>query len=100
MSVTYFNDADEAFAFVSSVSFYSAITTALMGLVIALISMCLYGDKLKLVKFGRFLRKVAIFLMKGSMLLLILPLLYGLEATIIFRSFLENCYIILTKVFM
>jgi len=99
ITITYYNNYDEAIAFASSAFFYFAITVGLIGLMIAIVAISIYGDKANKVGFGKLLRKVAIFFMDGSMLFSILPFLYVLEATITFRSFLENCYIILTKVF-
>jgi hypothetical protein len=99
MKISFFNDADEAIAFASSASFYAAIAVGLMGLAIAIVAIGIYGDKANKIGFGKLLRKIAVFFLDGSMLFMILPFLYIVEATITFRSLIENFYIVLTKVF-
>lgn len=99
MEISFYNSYDETMAFVSSALFYIALAMAIMAIVIASITIGLYGKKANKVGFEKLLRKLAIFLMNGSLLMAILPLIYIIEGTITFRSLFESCYIILTKVF-
>lgn len=99
MKIIYFNEYDEAIAFASSAAFYVAVALAIMAIAVAVIAIGIYGRRANKVGFGGLLRKIAIFLMDGSLLAAILPFVYAIEATITFRSLAENIYIILTKVF-
>jgi len=99
MNITFFNNYDEAIAFTSSASFYVAVVFGLISLATAMLAIGLYGKRANKVGFGKLLRKMATLFIELSFLMAIPPIIYVFECTLIFRSLIENCYIILTKVF-
>jgi len=100
MEIWYFNDAEVVVAYIVSASFYISILLTAIAFIISFLAVSLYKDKANKVGFGKLLRKVTIFLLDGALMMMIIPIIYILLATILFRSLIENIIIVVTKIFM
>ena len=83
----------------ASVTFYMSLTLVFLSLTVMVITISIYGKKWKKVSFGKLLHKLVIGMMDGAMLLAVIPIMYILMETLIYRSIIENIYIVLTRIF-
>lgn len=83
----------------ASIAFYMAMALMFVLLTVMVVTIAVYGAKWRKIPFGKLLQKISVGIMDGAMLLLIMPFVYVLMETLIYRSLIENIYIVLTRIF-